>query len=154
MQTKKVVDPIGEIKMDKVTMESVVDDESVSSYEKRYGLIEFKGRKYILIRDAEPVENANLWSAEAINLGGDIDARYIVEWAVRQEYLESEKLFKLDQELQQLQAQRFLDDGEIMHIEELENSIKNMEDNGICNNYCEDGSNACDWDNPDKIEEI
>ena len=32
--------------------------------------------------------------------------------------------------------------------------LKELEEQGIKSFYCEDGSNACDWDNADAVEEI
>ena len=45
-------------------------------------------------------------------------------------------------------------DSEELEITELENQIKELEANGINSFYCEDGSNACNWDVADNVEEI
>ena len=89
--------------------------------------------------------------ASAIDEEGE---EYQITWETSEEFNQSQELHTLIEELNQLTSQKTFDDGVIARIEDLENEIEKLESKGINSSYCEDESNACNWDEADYIEQI
>ena len=118
-----------------------------------YGTVNFEGKELEITQQAY-VDNYGTdgevrYYASAVDTDKNI---YNVTWETKEEFNESGKLFSLEEELKELNSHKSFDDGMINRIAELEEIIEKMESEGIGSNYCEDESNACDWDNPISIE--
>lgn len=115
--------------------------------ENKFGTVNFEGKELKLTQDAY-VDNYGTdgevrYYANAVDTEGN---EYQVIWETTKEFDQSEELFNLIEELEVLKSHKSFDDGEIMRMEELEKEIEKMENEGIGSSYCEDESNACDWD--------
>lgn len=98
-----------------------------------YGMVEFEGRTYELTEQAYP-ENYGIsgeicYKATAKLQGDESEEVYMVTWKTTETWNEYTKL----------------------HEEYVE---ENGNDNSDWIAYLEDGSNACDWDNPISVDQI
>lgn len=106
-----------------------------------YGAVKKKGVEYILTQQAYAdnygADGEVIYKAMAEDEEGN---EYRVIWETTTEFDEA-------QELHSLENDEDLTDEEIERKEELiENGVKSC--------YCEDESNACDWDNPVSISRV
>jgi len=117
-----------------------------------FGTVEFNGMELGLTQEAY-VDNYGT-DGEVRYYANVVDAdnnEYKVTWKTSGEFDKSSELYSLVEELKNLTSQKSFDDGEINRMSELEEEIETMESEGISSNYCEDGANACDWENPINI---
>ena len=73
--------------------------------------------------------------------------KYRIMWYTTKEFDLSNEMLGLEERLNS----RYTDESEKQEIQE---RLEELEEQGIDSFYCEDGSNACDWDNADAVEEI
>lgn len=111
-----------------------------------FGTVNFEGKELQLTQDAYPSDlcgHEDEYTANAVDTEGN---EYNVTWQTKKEFDQSLELLILEDELKELRSRKSFDDGTINRMEEIEKEIEKMENEGIRSNYCEDGSNACDWD--------
>lgn len=137
----------------RILIEKELSKMDIMAMEKKYGSVEFKGKKYILIDDAE-----------VTNYGTDGEVRYYayakdedgkdckVTWETKEDYDLSCELLGLENRLESIGTPN--QQSEEIEVEEIEARIKELENQDVRSHYCEDGSNACDWDYPISVEEI
>lgn len=118
-----------------------------------YGDVKFKGEVYEVTCEAW-VDNIGTDGDVAYYAHAEKDGKeYKVMWHTTKEYDKSCMLLGLEQELENVKKQGW-DDGTEERIKEIEEQIKELEDEGVDSFYCEDGSNACNWDEADDVWEI
>jgi len=102
-----------------------------------YGTVDFEGKTLTIIEEAHPDNYKDYirYYAYAVDSDG---TKYVVEWDTTKEW-------DLAQELYTLQNNDYRTEEENERLEELQEMV--LVD-------VEDGSNACDWDNPMKITEV
>lgn len=120
-----------------------------------FGTVNFEGKELKITQEAY-VDNYGTdgevrYYANAVDTDGN---EYQVTWETTKEFDQSEVLFHLIEELEVLKSHKSFDEGMINRIDELEAEIEKMENDGIGSSYCEDGSNACNWDEPFSIERV
>ena len=108
----------------------------------QFGTVTFNGKEFNLTQDAYVVnygtEGEVRYEASAVDTDGN---NYLVIWETTEEYNKSQRLHNLEDAFEAGK----LDEEEIEEIEELQEEY----DSG----YCEDESNACDWENPIEVKE-
>ena len=114
---------------------------------KNYGKVNFKGVVYDLTCEAwisnKGTNGDVVYYAHAERDGKD----YRIMWNTTLEFDLSCEMLGLEERLNS----RYTDESEKQEIQE---RIEELKEKGIGSFYCEDGSNACDWDNADAVEEI
>ena len=120
---------------------------------KDFGTVKFEGKEYALTQDAYVDNYGTDGEVRYYAHATDADGKeYRVVWETTKDFDDSQKLHGLEEELEMLNRQKSYDYGEIARIAELEAEIEEMESEGISAAYCEDESNACDWDSPINVE--
>lgn len=116
-----------------------------------FGTVTFNGQVFTLTQDAY-----------ADNYGSDGETRYYasavdtdendvkVSWTTTAAWDNSEKIFNLNQKLEELTSNLSDEDHAERWIAEVKEEIEELEALETCDS--EDESNACDWDNPISVE--
>jgi len=80
------------------------------------------------------------------------DKKYNVTWVTTDAWDNSEKIFKLEQKINELKENDPDNENTKNWIEELHKEILELEQLPTCN--VEDESNSCDWNNPKSVEVV
>ena len=111
------------------------------------GKVYYKGVEYYLECDAW-VSNKGTNGDVVYYAYAEREGRYFrIMWYTTLEYDLSCEMLGLEQTLES----RYTDENEKQEIEE---RLEELKKQGIASFYCEDESNACDWDNADAVEEV
>ena len=112
-----------------------------------YGKVNYKGVEYIL-QDEAWISNKGTNGEIAYYAYAEREGKnYRVMWNTTIEFDLSNEMLGLEERLNS----RYTDESEKQEIQE---RLEELKEQGIGSFYCEDGSNACDWDNADAVEEI
>jgi len=133
-------------------MEGFRMNKNLEALEKQFGSIDFEGKKYFLTEIAY-VNNYGTngevrYYADAIDAEGK---EYRITWETSEEYDKACELMHLETSLTDFRG--CLDEGEELRKKEIEERIAELEAEDVRSFYCEDESNACDWDYPMSVEE-
>lgn len=107
--------------------------------EKEYGTVEFGGKTYILTQQAYcnnyGTDGGVRYYAHAVAADDADDATYKVVWDTTEEWDNHQS-------------------GGEEHPREYDDDNNEIYPNGMSCNFCEDESNACDWDKPVNVYEV
>lgn len=120
---------------------------TLQKLEKEFGTANFKSKKYILAEQAYADNYGRNEEVRYYAKAFDTDENeYKVTWITTEKWNLANELYQLEQKLNLLpETHEEWTEEEQKRLEELQNMV-------LVN--IEDESNACDWDNPLKIEEI
>jgi hypothetical protein len=119
-----------------------------------YGEVNFKGEKYNVTCEAF-IDNIGTDGECVYYAYAEKDGKkYRVMWRTLEEFDLAGELLSLEERLNDLDGRQYTEEGMEQEKRIITDRIKELEDQGINSVMCEDGSNACDWDNADNVEEI
>ena len=113
-----------------------------------FGTVKYEGKTYTLTCDAWCSNYGTSGNVAYYAYAKDSDGKeYRVMWLTTE-------LYDLSCELQQLELRINDNFRSVEELNEIQKRIEELESQGIKSCYCEDESNACDWEIAYRVEEM